>query len=118
MIDFNNSLFTKLMKISQKYQSEKSFLTFYYFYDSLVEVMNDFEDERIKENGFNAKEHNPLENCFACRKEKIIESAIKSLAKFIMYLKVQESTVVVAFIYLDRFLKKDKNILSWKSFEK
>ena len=54
----------------------------------------------------------------ALNKEKLILNIREKVYFFIRKAKIQLSTVIIAFIYIDFFIKKDLNILSFQTIEK
>ena len=118
------NLFHPTMRTIKKFcelkLKEKVFETSYFLFDSLIDVYKDFQEERssCKENedyDFNPfyKSHTKIKNM-----EDFYEKIFINALKLILYLNVQESTIVVAFIFLDRIIKIDNKILVLESLEK
>lgn len=97
-----------------------AFFYFYYLFDSLVDVLKDFEKERDK---FNDKEkldfekfYNPFNEYILFGKEWTKKIIIRSF-QFIGKLDIQPSTVIISYIFIDRLIKKNKHILTKQSLE-
>jgi len=100
--------------------------TFFMFFESLVEVLEDFAGNEEKKNEIlidsQIKDH-PLNNevLNLSSKEKREKYIGKIQNKFLFMLNkldFQFSTVIIVFIYLDRIIRKKECILTWKTFEK
>ena len=123
MLGIKENDYHKIKSYCIKNSKEKIYNSLYNLYDSIVDVMNDFLKERqIKDTNQDNSKLNPLRNRFTRSKtqkdEEFYYQTFVNIMKFILKLDLQESTIIVAFIYLDRFLKKDDSVMTKESFEK
>ena len=97
-------------------------LDFFNLYEAMVDVVDDFENEAVgsKDNikNTNQDDYNLFEDYIGkMDKENSKVKIYEKVNKIIKKLKIQNSTIIISFVYIDRLLNQRKNYLNWKSFE-
>ena len=90
---------------------------FILFFDTLVEVIEDLDNEKYWRinNDLDESLFNPFYHQKYGSKEKILTQIKEKVLKFVLKLQFEESTLVLSFINIDRLLKVDERLLELNS---
>jgi len=113
----NQQLVEKIKVIFTKSKNVEDFNAFYFLYDALLDVVEDFQTEAL--DSLKQKSEELVFNPFI--DEKKPNEPVKilmNLLNIIVRLQIQNSTIIVAFIFVDRLIKVCKSFLNWSSLEK
>lgn len=115
--DFNLDNFQLLLK--SKYLTEKSICSFKVLLGCLIKVMADFESEFKKTpSNSNIKNYdNPFFQYVYNNSKKLINNITNKFVDIIKRFRIDEVTIISAFIYIDRLLNNQKYLLTRNSID-
>jgi len=144
----NTILENKKTSKEKKIKNENTTLIFYTIFDSIMDILKEFSEKNkshtsssscaksfLKESNNTIKEensantssntnYNPFNHVvfkhFSNDRQQEINKAkiFKKINAFLHHLNIQNSTIIISIIYIDRILKKDESLLCESSFEK